>query len=400
MLLSGFTFIRNAIKYDFPIVEAVMSMLPIVDELIINLGKSDDGTEKLILELAQNNPKIKVIHSIWDDLKTQEGLILSEQTNIALQACRGEFCLYLQADEALHEKDHTLIRSTLERAKNENVDAFQFNYLHFYGGYSFIQYAWNWYPTEIRIIRKSSGLLSYGDAQSFKHPTNNSFKIKTIPAYIYHYGHAREPLKMKEKIGYFHRFWHGDKHSISVTEAYQLNYKKLVWFWSTHPNSYQERVRKGFLWSPKPKQVHPQLTEKIIIHTDYLNLALAEEVATLLERHGIDRTNIRIISKFIDWVSFIIKNIHHRKKNTLIDLSAERRNFLGFLLYSTDYLLGFNYRVAHCPNGSLSSLRCKIYHNISWGRHEVTRIKKSDIGFVVPENQYARQILRWLGIDC
>jgi hypothetical protein len=48
MNVSGFTFIRNAIKYDFPIIEVVTSALPIADEFVVNIGRSEDDTLKLI----------------------------------------------------------------------------------------------------------------------------------------------------------------------------------------------------------------------------------------------------------------------------------------------------------------------------------------------------------------
>jgi hypothetical protein len=42
--ISGFTFVRNAIKYDYPIVEAVRSILPLCDEVVVAVGDSDDDT--------------------------------------------------------------------------------------------------------------------------------------------------------------------------------------------------------------------------------------------------------------------------------------------------------------------------------------------------------------------
>ena len=51
MKVSGFTFVRNAIKYDYPIVEAIQSILPLCDEVIVAVGNSDDGTLDLILSL-------------------------------------------------------------------------------------------------------------------------------------------------------------------------------------------------------------------------------------------------------------------------------------------------------------------------------------------------------------
>lgn len=62
MKISGFTFIRNAVKYDFPVLEAINSILPIVDEFIVNVGKSDDGTFELIHKI--NDPRIKIVESV------------------------------------------------------------------------------------------------------------------------------------------------------------------------------------------------------------------------------------------------------------------------------------------------------------------------------------------------
>jgi hypothetical protein len=44
MKVSGFTFIRNAIKYDYPIVEAIQSILPLCDEVVVAVGNSEDET--------------------------------------------------------------------------------------------------------------------------------------------------------------------------------------------------------------------------------------------------------------------------------------------------------------------------------------------------------------------
>ena len=44
MKVCGFTFIRNAIKYDYPVVEAITSILPICDKFVVAVGKSEDDT--------------------------------------------------------------------------------------------------------------------------------------------------------------------------------------------------------------------------------------------------------------------------------------------------------------------------------------------------------------------
>lgn len=48
MKVCGFTFIRNAEKYDFPIVEAITSILPICDKFVVAVGESEDNTRAII----------------------------------------------------------------------------------------------------------------------------------------------------------------------------------------------------------------------------------------------------------------------------------------------------------------------------------------------------------------
>jgi len=79
MFVSGFTFVRNAVKYDYPVEASVRSLLPLVDELIVCLGNSDDTTEALIKSIA--DPKIKIIHSVWDDSLREGGRVLAVETN-------------------------------------------------------------------------------------------------------------------------------------------------------------------------------------------------------------------------------------------------------------------------------------------------------------------------------
>lgn len=267
MRLSGFTFIRNAVKYDFPFREAVESMLPLVDELVVNVGRSEDDTGDLVARLfaqwRQSYPQVDFVRidSVWDDTKIDSGLVLSEQTNLALDRCTGDWCLYLQADEALHEGEHATVRQALqEAAADPGCEGLRLRYLHFYGGYSLVQRAWNWYPSEIRLIRKSSGARSFGDAQTFKGPGDRPLKTRLIGAHVFHYGHARHPDSMKRKISYFHRFWHGDDHGIKVEAAYNLKWKDLSWYWGSHPAPYEKRAGDGLAWSPRaqgplPRQV-------------------------------------------------------------------------------------------------------------------------------------------------
>ncbi len=266
-LLSGFTFIRNALKYDFPITEAIDSMVPILDELVINVGESEDGTEEFIKEhlekVKKKFPKliIRSFKTQWDDTLTNAGLVLSQQTNLALDICTGRWRVYLQADEAFHENDLSTLRHEIEledavQKNDENgVEGFDFPYYHFYGNYGQIKRTREWYPREIRVVKNLKSIRSFGDAQTFKimetKPDGSlqyqNLKVRNLNLPVYHYGHARDVDTMRKKILYFHRFWHGDDHRIQLdqNEVFQADDFTTVPFWGRHPAVYFKRILKS-----------------------------------------------------------------------------------------------------------------------------------------------------------
>ncbi|MCH7783406.1 glycosyltransferase family 2 protein, partial [candidate division KSB1 bacterium] len=206
--LSGFTFVRNAIKYDYPIVEAVTSILPVCDEFIINVGNSDDGTLELIKSI--NSDKIKIVESVWDENLRTGGRILAQQTDIALQHCTGDWCFYIQGDEVVHEKFLPVISVSLNNYNtDQRVEGLLFKYLHFYGSYKYIGTSRRWYRQEIRIIRNKKGIKSYKDAQGFR-INDKKLHVKLIDAYIYHYGWVKSPEMQQQKRRYFNRLWHSE----------------------------------------------------------------------------------------------------------------------------------------------------------------------------------------------
>ncbi len=104
MKVVGFTFIRNAITYDYPIVEAIQSILPLCDQVVVAVGQSTDATLELIKNI--DSPKIKIIETVWDDSLREGGRVLAEETNKAYQAIDedADWCFYIQGDEVMHEK--------------------------------------------------------------------------------------------------------------------------------------------------------------------------------------------------------------------------------------------------------------------------------------------------------
>ena len=85
-------------KYDYPVVESIRSILPVVDEFIV---KCRAAVTMSTLELIQSigDPKIRIVESVWDETLRKDGLIYAQQTNIALSHCTGDWAFYIQADE-------------------------------------------------------------------------------------------------------------------------------------------------------------------------------------------------------------------------------------------------------------------------------------------------------------
>jgi hypothetical protein len=207
MRLSGFTVIRNAILMGYPVLESIRSILPLVDEFVVGVGQSDDGTRELILGLS--DPKLRVFDAFWDPTRTVEGRVLSEKTNEALDRCRNDWCFYLQADEVVHEADLPIIERALTRHDDDpRVQGLLFEYVHFYGSYDTVATSRKWYRNEVRVVRRSSGIRSHGDAQGFRVGGEKPVVAPSV-ARIFHYGWVKPPALMGRKNRLLSRWWHG-----------------------------------------------------------------------------------------------------------------------------------------------------------------------------------------------
>lgn len=237
MKVAGFSFVRNGVKYGYPFKQSILSVLPLVDEFVINLGNSEDDTNEVIDGLPQE--KIKKIHSVWDESLRTGGKVLAVETNKALDATSADadWLFYIQGDEVIHENDYEEIRRQMLKYKDDkNVDGLLFRYYHFYGSYRFLGDGRSWYPFEIRIIRNDKKKRSYRDAQGFRWEDGRKLKVKLINAHIYHYGWARNPVVMSRKQNAF-ATWYSPSAEVSKDDI-AFDYSKidsLTLFAGTHP---------------------------------------------------------------------------------------------------------------------------------------------------------------------
>ena len=267
MTISGFSFIRNGVRFDYPFLESIQSVLPLCDEFVIAVGNSTDGTLEKIQGL--HSSKIKIVETIWDEELRSGGAILSQQTNIALQHVKGDWALYLQADEVVHENDLDVIRDAMHHhTENRGVEGLLFQYRHFYGSYRFIGASRRWYRREIRAFKTGLGVQSWGDAQGFR-IGEKKLRVKPIQAYIHHYGWVKPPAVQQMKQRSFHKFWHPDnwvkEHVGAGPEFDYSGGGKLAYFDASHPAIMKERLKdENWRFRYDPSKLEQTLKEKLL----------------------------------------------------------------------------------------------------------------------------------------
>jgi hypothetical protein len=248
MKISGFTIIKNAVVNDYPVVEAITSILPVVDEMVVLIGDCKDETEVLIRNIGSD--KIKIYHSVWDHNLRQGGAVLAVETNKAFDLIdpASDWAFYIQADEVVHEKDHAAIRDACLRYKDDKkIEGLLFKYLHFYGTYDYVGDSRRWYTHEVRIIRNDKAIRSYKDAQGFRRDGKQKLRVKEIDACVYHYGWVKSPAQMKRKMKEVGRFWHDDgegwQQFVNSDDFFDFNeFDSLKRFTGKHPQVLQQRI--------------------------------------------------------------------------------------------------------------------------------------------------------------
>lgn len=238
MKVSGFTFLRNATLLGYPYVESLRSLLPVVDEVIVAVGRGDDDTLDRVHELARTEPHIRVLESTWNERMAQKGFVYAQQKMLAQFNCTGDWAFYLEGDEILHEDDVPAIRAALEQHLDDpRVEALAFDFLHFYGTPSQLAVSPAWYRREARIIRNT--IRSYAPDGQFwvvmdgvrrgRYP-----RAAMSGARIFHYGHVRRRERMHAKSASVSKYWNQEPPNAPF-EYGHIDPQSLAAFHGTHP---------------------------------------------------------------------------------------------------------------------------------------------------------------------
>ena len=260
MRISGFTIVRNAVKFNYPVVASIRSILPICDEFIVNVGDSQDGTLELVLSI--DSPKIRIIQNSWD--MGQGSQVLSQQTNVALKACQGDWAFYLQSDEVIHEADLNRLKFWMRHYLNhQEVDALRFSWFHFYGSFWRYRIDFGWYQKQDRIIRNNGQVESFGDAFGFRRVDGKPLRTRKTGCYLYHYGWVNSNEAMQKRCANASAIGFMDKEKNNSFTGGYGDLSRFPPYWGTHPAVMKEAVerhalsrqdlnsiRRAFWWHP------------------------------------------------------------------------------------------------------------------------------------------------------
>lgn len=271
MKISGFTYVRNGLTYQYPFVESIKSALPIVDEMIVVVGDSSDGTREAVAGI--DSDKIRIIDSVWDMDLRKGGKIFAIQTNLGLLEAKGDWLLHIQADEVLHESAKEQILKYMEIAdKYDDVDGLLFHYYHFWGDYYHIRPTRGVHPYEIRAFKPNRNVYSYRDSQGFRKyssyegylngETGVKLNVLDCNVMIYHYSYCRNPKLMQQKAKFFARFWHSNAELESSYTQNNFDYNDvdlLVDFKGEHPVYMKDTIAKkdwDFTYDPSKSNMN------------------------------------------------------------------------------------------------------------------------------------------------
>jgi hypothetical protein len=286
MKVSGFTFIKNGVILGYPFVESIQSILPIVDEFVVNIGDSDDDTLELIRSI--DSPKIRIIESQWNPNMKDKGYVYGQQKMISHFNCSGDWAFYIEGDEIYHENDLSQIKASMEsHLEDSNIEALVLDFYHFYGNANTYLDSPGWYRSEARIIKTSC--RSYAPDGLFWLILDNNKKgryprAKHIGVHCFHYGWVRSQDQMNLKSMQVQRYWGKVYQKVDYT---QMDSKIFKRFNGTHPKIIQDWLPKDlelFKVDPSYKLTKKQKRHRIMLKIEnFFNIDLSKKHYKLIK---------------------------------------------------------------------------------------------------------------------
>lgn len=261
--LSGFTFCRNAVSLGYPLRESIRSILPIVDEFVVAVGPSNDGTAEMVERIG--SPKIRIVEAAWDENQTTDARVLSTQATFSLSCCRFPWAFHLQADEVVHEADLPRLQAIKrQHLGNRQVLGFMFRFIHFLLDYRSVD-PWA-FRREVRIVRNDGQLRSAGDSCGFVRKSDGLYlgkkqlgrEVLWSGARVFHYPSVMPRIALEKKISSMLRIRHSDPRAAVLEDMtrnkiakLERKYSIMKEFRGSHPGVMRDRIAAADRFRPR-----------------------------------------------------------------------------------------------------------------------------------------------------
>jgi glycosyltransferase involved in cell wall biosynthesis len=252
--LTGCMIIKNGLRLGYPFVEAIMSVIDHVDDMVVVDGRSDDETWPVLQRMAEKCQKLKVYQEAWPTTSVG-GRVIAEATNQALRYCTGTHILYVQADEIHTNTNLVRLRELLQ----QGFDGAAMPFLHFRSSWWKIL-ANPAYTATVRCIPNGSGVVSVDDGTSFKGPIHQCAPPEMFPDFIFHVGwvyagNIIQKHKNHAKLYSDHADYQEKARLAAEQEALSKDVQdvslidgeyRLLWFRGEHPNIIAHLLKQDF----------------------------------------------------------------------------------------------------------------------------------------------------------
>jgi hypothetical protein len=242
MKVSGFSIVRNAERLDFPVEASLRSILPICDEVVVNVGRSEDRTLELVRAIG--DPKLRILETEWE--LDRGAALLRTETLRAMRACRYDWGVCIQADEVLHEAGAPALRGAIEAADPDpRVEGIVVRYRHLFGDPCTEAVNRRWYRREVRAVRldPAAAIHPYRDAQGFRAGAGDRrVRARLADAEMFHYGWLRSAAALRARGEVDRRLYPGRRVPPAEQAALLRWFPGLRPFRGSHPAVAREWV--------------------------------------------------------------------------------------------------------------------------------------------------------------